>query len=406
MKILILAPGSRGDVEPALRIASGLIADGHEATVVAHGDYRKRVTAVGCELVPFAVPLEPPLQSDDSAPGARGYLAHLRSYMLDHARAALAAATDGGFGAVITNPISPYGHDIAEALSILSAEALPQPALPSRSYPPMIASNLHLGPVLNRGFGRLFERFPAPIDGAIAHVRRELGLPKESRLAGIRRRLRAGLPVHHGISPAVLPRPSDWPSNLSLDGFWWPVEDKDWTAPSPLVDFLAAGTAPVLITLGSVDAAAGAGATAAEFVESTDRRVIVQGKIGENLAEAAPDRVFAAGHVPHSWLLPQVAAVVHQAGAGITAACLRAGAPGIPLPLHTDQFFWARRAHELGAAVTPLTDKRVNRDVLKSRVEEAISNSDYRRRAAEIGARLDDGDSTAPLRRWAAACDG
>ena len=406
MKVLILAPGSRGYVEPALRIASGLIADGHEATVVAHGDYRKRVAAVGCELVPFAVPLEPPLQSDDSAPGARGYLAHLRSYMLDHARAALAAATDGGFGAVITNPISPYGHDIAEALSILSAEALPQPALPSRSYPPMIASNLDLGPVLNRGFGRLVERFPAPIDGAIAHVRRELGLPKESRLAGIRRRLRAGLPVHHGISPAVLPRPSDWPSNLSLDGFWWPVEDKDWTAPSPLVDFLAAGPAPVLITLGSVDATAGAGATAAEFVESTDRRVIVQGKIGENLAEAAPDRVFAAGHVPHSWLLPQVAAVVHQAGAGITAACLRAGAPGIPLPLHTDQFFWARRAHELGAAVTPLTDKRVNRDVLKSRVEEAISNSDYRRRAAEIGARLDDGDSTAPLRRWAAACDG
>ena len=406
MKVLILAPGSRGDVEPALRIASGLIADGHEATVVAHGDYRKRVTAVGCELVPFAVPLEPPLQSDDSAPGARGYLAHLRSYMLDHARAALAAATDGGFGAVITNPISPYGHDIAEALSILSAEALPQPALPSRSYPPMIASNLHLGPVLNRGFGRLFERFPAPIDGAIAHVRRELGLPKESRLAGIRRRLRAGLPVHHGISPAVLPRPSDWPSNLSLDGFWWPVDDVDWAAPSSLVDFLADGPAPVLITMGSVDVDAGVGAAVAEFVETTNRRVIVQGALCEHLAEAAPDRVFAAGHVPHSWLLPQVAAVVHQAGAGITAACLRAGAPGIPLPLHTDQFFWARRAHELGAAVTPLTDKRVNRDVLKSRVEEAISNSDYRRRAAEIGARLDDGDSTAPLRRWAAACDG
>ncbi|MCS4592869.1 glycosyltransferase [Brevibacterium sediminis] len=406
MKILILAPGSRGDVEPALRIASGLIADGHEATIVAHADYEQRVTAAGCELVPFAVPLEPPLQSDGSAPGARGYLAHLRTYMLDHARAALAAATDGGFGVVITNPISPYGHDIAEALSIPSAEALPQPGLPSRSYPPMIASNLDLGPALNRGFGRLVERFPAPVGGAIAHVRGELGLPKESRLAGIRRRLRAGLPVHHGISPSVLPRPSDWPNTLSLDGFWWPVEDENWTAPSPLVDFLAAGPAPVLITLGSVDADAGAGAAVAEFAESTDRRVIVQGKIGENLAEAAQDRVFAAEHVPHSWLLPQVAAVVHQAGAGITAASLRAGTPGVPLPLHTDQFFWARRAHELGAAVTPLTGRRLSRDGLKTRVDEAIGNSGYRRRAAEIGARLDDGDSTAPLRRWAAACDG
>ena len=406
MKILILAPGSRGDVEPALRIAAGLIVDGHEATIVAHADFGQRVTAAGCEFVPFTVPLEPPMQSDGSAPGARGYLAHLRTYMLDHARAALAAATDGGCGAVITNPISPYGHDIAEALSIPSAEALPQPALPSRDYPPMIASNLDLGPALNSVFGRLVERFPAPVDGAIAHVRGELGLPKESRLAGMRRRLRAGLPVHHGISPAVLPRPSDWPNNLSLDGFWWPVEDEDWAAPSLLVDFLAAGTAPVLITLGSVDANAGAGAAVAEFVESTDHRVIVQGKIGENLAEAAPDRVVTVGDVPHSWLLPQVAAVVHQAGAGITAACLRAGKPGIPLPLHTDQFFWARRAHELGAAVTPLTGKRVNGDVLRSRVEEAISNPVFRRRAVEIGARLIDGDSTAPLRRWAAACDG
>ena len=405
MKILVLAPGSRGDVEPAVRIASGLNAHGHEATVVAHADYGQSAIAADCSFVPFDVPLEPPAQSDGSAPGARGYLAHLRTYMLDHARAALAAAQNGHFGAVITNPISPYGHDIAEALSIPSAEALPQPAEPSRSYPPMIASNLDLGPALNRGLGRLVRRFPAPVDTAIAHVREELGLSKESRLTGIRRRVRAGLPVHHGISPAVLPRPRDWPNSFSLDGFWWPVDDVDWAAPSSLVDFLADGPAPVLITMGSVDVNAGVGAAVAEFVETTNRRVIVQGALCEHLAEAAPVRVFAAGHVPHSWLLPQVATVVHQAGAGITAASLRTGTPGIPLPLHTDQFFWARRAHELGAAVTPLTGRRVSRDGLKTRVDEAIGNSGYRRRAAEIGARLDDGDSTAPLCRWAAACD-
>ena len=291
-------------------------------------------------------------------------------------------------------------------LGVPSAEALLQPSVPSRAYPPMIASNLDLGPVLNRGLGSLLGRIPAPVDAAVAHIRSELGLPRESRHAAVRRRMRAGLPAHHGISPVVLPRPKDWPSNLSLDGFWWPVVDEDWAPEPDLAEFLAAGPPPVLITLGSVDVGTGGDSAVADFVRTTDRRVIVQGASGLVLAEAAPHRVFAAGDVPHSWLLPQVAAVVHQAGAGITAACLRAGAPGIPLPLHTDQFFWARRAHELGAAVTPLTDKRVNRDVLKSRVEEAISNSDYRRRAAEIGARLDDGDSTAPLRRWAAACDG
>src|SRR5699024_5114915 len=51
---------SRGDVEPALRIALGLIADGHETTIVAHADCEHSVTALGCSFVPFTMPLEPP----------------------------------------------------------------------------------------------------------------------------------------------------------------------------------------------------------------------------------------------------------------------------------------------------------------------------------------------------------
>src|SRR5699024_3818618 len=226
--------------------------------------------------------------------------------------------------------ISPYGHDIAEALGVPSAEALLQPSVPSRAYPPMIASNLDLGPVLNRGLGSLLGRIPAPVDAAVAHIRSELGLPRESRHAAVRRRMRAGLPAHHGISPVVLPRPKDWPSNLSLDGFWWPVVDEDWAPEPDLAEFLAAGPPPVLITLGSVDVRTGGDSAVADFVRTTDRRVIVQGASGLVLAEAAPHRVFAAGDVPHSWLLPQAAAAVHQAGASITAACLRARTPGLP----------------------------------------------------------------------------
>jgi sterol 3beta-glucosyltransferase len=405
MKILVLAPGSRGDVFPAVRIAAGLIEDSHEVTIVAHEDYADQVVRGGASMVPFTVPLEPQSKTGEKSPGARGYLAHLRTYMHDHAQAAVSAAAAGDFGAVITNPISPYGHDIAEALGIPSAEALLQPSAPSRSYPPMIASNLDLGPGLNRGLGRLIRRFPAPVDPAIADVRRDLGLPAESRRNAIRRRMRAGLPVHHGIAPAVLPRPADWPSNLTLDGFWWPIDDEDWTPPAELSDFLGAGPAPVLISLGSVDAGSAADSAITDFVHETRHRVIVQGPIGPILAEAAPHRVFAAGDVPHSWLLPQVAAAVHQAGAGVTAACLRAGIPGIPLPQHTDQFFWAKRAHELGAAVAPLTGRKLNAEGIAARVEQATGDDSLRQRAAQIGSRIDDGDGTAPLRRWAAEAD-
>ncbi|MFJ5116518.1 nucleotide disphospho-sugar-binding domain-containing protein [Kitasatospora sp. NPDC088548] len=42
---------------------------------------------------------------------------------------------------------------------------------------------------------------------------------------------------------------------------------------------------------------------------------------------------------PHHWLFPRTAAVIHHAGAGTTAAALRAGTPTIPIPAQLDAPF-------------------------------------------------------------------
>ncbi|MFD5659245.1 glycosyltransferase [Streptomyces hirsutus] len=49
-------------------------------------------------------------------------------------------------------------------------------------------------------------------------------------------------------------------------------------------------------------------------------------------------------------MFPRTAAVVHHAGAGTTAAGLRAGVPAVPVPVMADQPFWASRLYELGVA--------------------------------------------------------
>lgn len=406
MQVLILAPGSWGDVSPAIRIASGFIADGHAVTVVVHADYAADVERAGCVAAQYTVALTPPESATGGAGvGVRGYLAHLRSYMLDHAEAALNAVRVGTFDVVLTNPISPYGHDIAEAPDVPSAEALLQPSEPSRDYPPMIASTIDLGPPMNRPIGRLAQKLPAPYVPAVARVREQLDLSTKKFTTSLRQRTRAGVPVHLGVSPILLPRPSDWPQHLSLDGFWWPVDDEDWTASTELSEFLAAGPPPVLVTMGSIPEGSSTLNALSEFVSSTRHRVIVQGASGPALAEAAPDRIVAAGQVPHSWLLPQVATAIHQAGAGITAACVRAGIPSVPLPQHTDQFFWARTLSRLGVSAPALSSRKVNPGALHSAVETATGSDQVRRVATEMAAALErseaeQGDSTLPLRRW------
>lgn len=86
------------------------------------------MTGAGCALTPFIMPVTPPSGTvGGGAQGVRAYLATLRTYMEHAATAAL--ATMPGAEVVLTNAISPYGHDIAEHLG-------PHP--PRRSYSPRI----------------------------------------------------------------------------------------------------------------------------------------------------------------------------------------------------------------------------------------------------------------------------
>ena len=115
MRILLLGPGTRGDVAPVTGLGAAFVADGHEVTIVANVEYAHLVTGAGCAHVPIDAPVTP------KSGGMRAYLATLRTYMDVAATAALGAAT--GAEVVVTNAISPYGHDIAEALAVLERAA-------------------------------------------------------------------------------------------------------------------------------------------------------------------------------------------------------------------------------------------------------------------------------------------
>lgn len=400
MKVLILSPGTRGDVVPATGLGAAFVADGFEVTVVANAEYESLVTAAGCTLAPITAPLGPGGDESGAPSGVRAHLAALRTYMDHAATAALEAAP--GAAAVLANAISPYGHDIAEGLGVPSVDALLQPWQPSAAYPPVIFSRRSLGRTGNRLAGRLAQQVPTPYDPACTRIRSDLGLPPRTRRATQRRRHAQGQPVHHGISPAVLPRPADWPAHLTLDGFWQPPTPRDWEPPATLCAFLDAGPAPVVITLGSIQPNQAALQAVEEALRSTRQRAIVQG--GPQLRTVvdrleSPD-VLHVGEVPHEWLLPRAAAVVHHAGAGIAATALQAAVPSVPLPMHTDQFFWARRLAALGAATDPIPIKGIDGPLLAAALTHANSNQRLRDGARAVRQTMHTDAGTRPLQDW------
>lgn len=398
MRVLMITPGTRGDVGPSAGLGARLQAAGHDVTVAADAPYADVVRAAGCRWRELPGDLRPLVDhtADEHRPSPRGMRAYwhrLAEYMDLAADGALAAAA-AGTDVILVNSVAPFGCDIAEGIGVPSAGIFLQPMQPSSTYPPvLLGSSRGFGPLGNRLAGVAAQAAPAPFDPACAGIRRELGLPKETRRASQRRRRRGGWPIHHGISPVVVPRPLDWPPELSIAGYWWPVPTDGWQPPQALVDFLAAGPPPVFVGFGSIGALPGELAAAA--IRKAGMRAVVQG------STAAPDDdVFAVGEMPHDWLFPQVAAVIHHAGAGTTAAGLRAGVPTVTVPRNTDQPFWARRVHDLGVGPAPIPHRRLNTETLATAIRAATTNPDYRQNARTISARLAAEDGALPVLAW------
>jgi UDP:flavonoid glycosyltransferase YjiC (YdhE family) len=92
--------------------------------------------------------------------------------------------------------------------------------------------------------------------------------------------------------------------------------------------------------------------------------------------------------IPHSWLFPRVAAVVHHGGAGTTAAGLRAGVPAVIVPFFGDQPFWGQRIAELGVGPKPVPRKKLTVERLAEAIQTAVIDDGMRQRAADLGSKI------------------
>jgi UDP:flavonoid glycosyltransferase YjiC (YdhE family) len=176
-------------------------------------------------------------------------------------------------------------------------------------------------------------------------------------------------PVLYGCSRELVAQPTDWPADHLICGHWSrPVQE--WQAPAALLEFLAAGEAPIYAGFGSASRVMRPKVMHALIDAIAGRRTIFGPGWSQVEASGLPRNFFVAGNVPHEWLFPRASMVIHHGGAGTTHTAARAGVPQIILPVGADQYFWASRvaargaapAHTIGAALRASTIARMIRD--------------------------------------------
>jgi sterol 3beta-glucosyltransferase len=391
-RVLIFTAGTHGDVVPYVGLGARLADGGHQVTLAATARFESAVTSAGLAFheLPISDPREVAATEEGQAgsrAGLKGMLSATKtaSDLMRRPVPAMIEASQAADVVLATAATSLLAAPIAEARGVPCIALTLQPTEPTSTHGPVLLGGRNLGPWLNVAVPRRFIRLGMRMfAGLLRDVRTELELPAQPG-PGYRPQ---ELPVLHGISPTVYPRPSDWRDGVEVVGYWWPpAPPSDWTPAPELADFLAGGPKPIFIGFGSMGVKQAQHLR--EAVEQAVRLTGCRAVVSRGWADMTVDRpdVLVVDDVPHEWLFPRVAAVVHHAGAGTTAAGLRGGVPAIPVPFAYDQPFWAQRLHDLGVAPRVIPAKRLTAKRLATAITAALDPS-LRPVAADLAQRI------------------
>jgi UDP:flavonoid glycosyltransferase YjiC (YdhE family) len=397
MKVTIIAPGSRGDVQPYVALGKGVKEAGHAVRVLATQDFQSLVTAYGLDFFDMGGSMQTVAQSMQGLLEQGNFLRILSS-MGDAAQSLVSQASESGLVACQGSDLIIAGMGglfvglaLSEKLGIPFVQAFYFPFTPTREFPNALVPLplTRLPSWANRLSHRLaqqmlWQNYRAADNKARREILQMAPAPFWGPFASLHRQERT---ILYGYSPQVLPPPKDWDDFIHVTGYWFLDPPAGWEPPIDLVNFLQSGPPPVYIGFGSMVNSKAEETTdlVLQALARTGQRGVLSAGWGGLKEEDLPRTVFMIGSIPFSWLFPQMAAVVHHGGAGTTSMGLAAGIPSIVTPFMGDQPFWGQRVYELGVGPKPIPRRRLTVDRLAESIRCAVSDTEMQKKAARLG---------------------
>ena len=402
MKILINSFGTRGDIQPYIALARGLKAADYDVAFCTSEGYKQDIEKHDIQYLYMKnemLELTQHLLETDSLSErfstAKKIGGAVRGVMDDEWAAAEAFQPDS----LIYHPKCLGSYHVAEKLGIPAILSIPLPFYtPTSEFAvPFVARNLRF---LNRfSFNAIITASNAGYAGSVNDFRKKvLSLPPIGRFTNLLKRSDGrDVSILYPISPHVVPVPADYPPHVHMTGYWFLDEENTWQPEPELVEFLEAGAKPIYVGFGSMSAVNSKKRTQ-EVIDgirkSGQRAVFASG--WSNLEQFDfPDTIYPLNSVSHTWLFPQVAAVIHHGGAGTAAAGLRAGKPTLICPFLGDQPFWGKRVYDLGVGAKPIPQSKLRADNLAQAINTMLTDSAMQERASVLGEKIRSEDGIA-----------
>ncbi|KAB8206676.1 UDP-Glycosyltransferase/glycogen phosphorylase [Aspergillus parasiticus] len=358
LDIVIMVAGE--NIEPFVAVGKRLLGDSHRVRIAAHASCESLVTDQGLDF--FAISHDKIHPMARSTEGIRGFNAMNEGvdsikrslYQSYHESWRACIASYKGESrpfladAIIANPLAHAHIHCAERLSIplhimstmiwSPTKKLPHPLAHidgSEDMDQNTANVLSYALVEETIWNTIIE----PINRFRQHV---LGFQSISSATGGRLMIDNDIPHTYFYPEVLFSRPSDWDRMIGM-AIIHPTNSME----SP--GMLARAIQDIVIKHGL--------------------RAILSQDCRDTCRILNDDNVFLADSIPHAWLLPRVAVVVHSGSADQSALALRYGKPSVVIPHTADQLSRGIALSSIGAAAAPLTSNMFPPDALYQALE-------------------------------------
>jgi len=399
MRISVLAIGSQGDIQPYFALALGLKKEGYEVQFVANSNFADMASRYDLDFFPVQVDAYKVAQTREvrewfeSGSTLKLLLTTRRvlkplipQFMADSLEACRKSDV------IIYHSFAmPFVYYVGKYLGIPCIPASIDP-LPTRVHPALALNvNWSRSQAFNLLTHQLVDHFVWQI--FVPDLRKFWkGKIKDLTLNPYKQLFREEELVICGYSPTVVPRPDDLPKHIVLTGYWFLEPEPAFQPPPDLVEFIENGQRPIYVGFGSMGDPNKRNHTANMVLdalkETGQRAVLGAGWSEMGTGQQLPKNVFLLKSIPHTWLFPRMAGVVHHAGPGTTAAGLRPGIPNVAIPHFASQYFYAKQIADLGAGPQLIDRKKLTAKSLTQAISTAMSNSKIREKANSIGAQI------------------
>jgi len=395
MRPLVVAMGTRGDVEPCLRVASQLRSRGHAPLVFTHKAFENEVLDVwgldfescGIDKVPLSQEYLTGKTRADQVFTDRGWYGDA---WVDVGQRMYNATLQHRCDVILSTSMgNTHALDVAEKEEVICFALkfcpdidgqVPTAAFAPSGYPSGMPAMLNYVAHVVENFRTVAAVFAGGFIPRVIEFRSMLGFPslkidgqgllpvrvmddiEVPTYSPYRTILQANQPCFYAFSKALVDRPPDYQPWHFMTGSMGRVDaHQNLQLPASVTDFLdmaesSDGMGPVCIAFGSMTLARSAPfqSRAVAAARQLGRHVIVVDPQGSDGVMSDDPKVLCARSLPYAALFPRCCLIVHHGGAGTLQDSLWAGAPQLIAPVlsWSDQPFWAQALQDRGLGVS------------------------------------------------------